>query len=55
MADVVVAGAVLTMVQVVRGAHYVSHSLWTAWYCCVLGAVLVHAIRARGPARWKIA
>ena len=50
-----VAGAVLTMVQVVRGAHYVSHSLWTAWYCCVLGAVLVHAIRARGPARWKIA
>lgn len=50
-----VAGAVLTMVQVVRGAHYVSHSLWTGWCCAVLGAVLVHAIRGRGPARTKIA
>ena len=50
-----VAGAVLTMVQVVRGAHYVSHSLWTGWCCCLLGVVLVHAIRGRGPARRKIA
>ena len=40
------AGAVLTMVQVVRGAHYVSHSLWTGWCCAVLGAVLLHAVRA---------
>jgi hypothetical protein len=37
------------MVQVVRGPHYVSHSLWTGWCCAVLGAVLVHALR--GPAR----
>ena len=50
-----VAGAVLTMVQVVRGAHYVSHSLWTGWLCCVLGVVLVHALRARGSARRTIA
>jgi len=49
------AGAVLTMVQVVRGAHYVSHSLWTGWFCLLLGVVLVHAIRGRGPGRWKIA
>lgn len=50
-----VAGAVLTMVQVVRGAHYVSHSLWTGWYCGVLGVLLVHAIRGRFTARRKIA
>ena len=45
------AGVLMTMVQVVRGAHYVSHSLWTGWLCCVLGVVLVHAIRGRGPGR----
>jgi len=49
------AGAVLTMVQVVRGAHYVSHSLWTGWCCAALGVVLVHALRRRGAVRAKIA
>jgi hypothetical protein len=44
------AGAVLTMVQVVRGAHYVSHSLWTGWLCCVLGVVWCMRC-APGPAR----
>jgi len=39
------AGAVLTMVQVVRGAHYVSHSLWTGWCCCALTVVEVNASR----------
>jgi len=49
------AGAVLTMVQVVRGAHYVSHSLWTGWCCCVLGVVLLHALRHAGTVRSRIA
>ena len=39
------AGAVLTMVQVVRGAHYVSHSLWTGWCCCAFTVVVVNASR----------
>jgi membrane-associated PAP2 superfamily phosphatase len=39
------AGLVLTMVQVVRGAHYVSHSLWTGWCCCALTVVLLHGSR----------
>ena len=39
------AGAVLTMVQVVRGAHYVSHSLWTGWCCCALTLVVLNASR----------
>lgn len=45
-----VAGAVLTMVQVVRGAHFVSHSLWTGWCCAALGMALVHATRGCGSA-----
>jgi membrane-associated PAP2 superfamily phosphatase len=39
------AGAFLTWVQVVRGAHYVSHSLWTGWFCYVLSLVSLHALR----------
>lgn len=26
-------GALLGLTQVVRGAHYVSHALWSAWWC----------------------
>jgi membrane-associated PAP2 superfamily phosphatase len=40
------AGGVLTMVQVVRGAHYVSHSLWTGWCCWALTVLLLHASRS---------
>ena len=50
-----VAGALLTMVQVVRGAHYVSHSLWTGWCCCLLGVAGVHAMRAWRNLRGAIA
>ena len=50
-----VAGALLTMVQVVRGAHYVSHSLWTGWCCAVLGVAGVHAMRAWRNLRGAIA
>jgi membrane-associated PAP2 superfamily phosphatase len=38
-------GAVLAVVQVVRGAHYVSHSLWTAWWCWAFTLVSWHALR----------
>ncbi len=38
-------GTVLALVQVVRGAHYVSHSLWTAWWCWALAVISWHAIR----------
>jgi len=43
------AGVVLTLVQVARGAHYVSHSLWTGWCCWLLSVVLLNALR-RGAA-----
>ena len=38
-------GVALTFVQVVRGAHYVSHSLWTGWFCYVLSLVSLNALR----------
>ena len=33
LVTVVAAGALLGGVQVLRGAHFASHSLWTAWLC----------------------
>ena len=45
------AGAVLGGVQVVRGAHYVSHSLWTAWWCWALTVVMLQAMRDRTSPR----
>ena len=45
----IVFGIVLAVVQVVRGAHYLSHSLWTAWWCWALTLVSFHALmRGRG-------
>jgi membrane-associated PAP2 superfamily phosphatase len=38
-------GAVLAAVQVMRGAHYVSHSLWTAWWCWAFAFASWHAMR----------
>jgi len=36
-------GVVLGGVQLVRGAHFASHSLWTAWWCWALTVVSFHA------------
>lgn len=33
-------GLVLGMAQQVRGAHYMSHTLWTAWFCWTSMALL---------------
>ncbi|WP_077035158.1 phosphatase PAP2 family protein [Pelomonas sp. KK5] len=32
-------GAVFGFVQMIRGAHYASHTMWTAWVCWVVCAV----------------
>jgi membrane-associated PAP2 superfamily phosphatase len=51
LGGVLVLGAVFGMAQLMRGAHYPSHTLWTAWLCWVLTAVLWHAFgkpRAQG-------
>lgn len=46
---VVAAGTLLGGVQAVRGAHYVSHSLWTAWICWATSAVSFHTLKA-----WRV-
>ena len=46
-----IAGAVLFgAAQLVRGAHYASHTLWTAWVCWALTAASHHAAAA---AAWR--
>ena len=34
------AGLLLGLAQQVRGAHYMSHTLWTAWFCWATAAGL---------------
>jgi len=49
---VMVVGLAFGAAQMARGAHYPSHTLWTAWMCwtiCVAAAPL-RALRARGLA-----
>jgi membrane-associated PAP2 superfamily phosphatase len=42
LAGTLIAGTVLGAVQVLRGAHYASHPLWTAWICWCLCALSWH-------------
>ena len=42
----VAAGVGLGWVQMVRGAHYLSHSLWTAWVCWAVAALSFHLARS---------
>jgi membrane-associated PAP2 superfamily phosphatase len=44
------AGAVLGVVQVMRGAHFASHSLWTGWFCWAFALAALQAAGA-GPRR----
>ncbi len=39
LAAVLGVGAVLGLAQLVRGAHYPSHTLWTAWLCWMICVV----------------
>jgi membrane-associated PAP2 superfamily phosphatase len=40
LAGALVAGLVLGLAQQVRGAHYMSHTLWTGWLCWCTAAVI---------------
>jgi membrane-associated PAP2 superfamily phosphatase len=42
----VAAGVGLGWVQMMRGAHYLSHSLWTAWVCWTVAALSFHLARS---------
>ncbi|RJP67821.1 MAG: phosphatase PAP2 family protein [Comamonadaceae bacterium] len=41
-------GLLLGWVQMMRGAHYLSHSLWTAWICWAVTTASFHSTR-----RWR--
>ncbi|MDP1954005.1 MAG: phosphatase PAP2 family protein [Polaromonas sp.] len=40
LAGAMMAGLLLGVAQQVRGAHYMSHTFWTAWFCWVTAASL---------------
>lgn len=43
-----VLGMVMSVVQVVRGAHFMSHNLWSLWICwavCVATSLLLEGVR----------
>ena len=42
------AGFVLGVAQQLRGAHYMSHTLWTAWVCWTVGFVIEIAVARFG-------
>lgn len=44
---VLVLGALYGLAQLARGAHYPSHTMWTAWICWTLAVVASPALRAR--------
>jgi membrane-associated PAP2 superfamily phosphatase len=43
LAGVLILGSVFGIAQMLRGAHYPSHSMWTAWLCWTASALLWHA------------
>lgn len=51
LAAVLLSGGVFGVTQMVRGAHYLSHTFWTAWFCWTLSALAVHAL---WPARSRL-
>jgi membrane-associated PAP2 superfamily phosphatase len=56
LAGTLVAGALFGAAQVLRGAHFVSHVLWSGWVCWTLAAAASVAInRRRLPAASRAA
>ena len=49
LAAVVLVGLILGLAQLARGAHYPSHTLWTAWLCWALSAAAAHTIARPAP------
>lgn len=47
LAWVLLAGMVLGLAQQMRGAHYMSHTLWTAWLCWAWGLAVDTAVQLR--------
>ena len=50
LAATLVIGAALGAAQLMRGAHYPSHILWTGWICWAVTAASFHALRGGAAA-----
>ena len=48
LAAVMVLGLALGMAQQMRGAHYMSHTLWTAWLCWVVALIIDRVAAGHG-------
>ena len=46
-----VAGALFGVAQLARGAHFPSHTFWSAWLCWCVGVLAARLIRVRNSAR----
>jgi membrane-associated PAP2 superfamily phosphatase len=51
LAAVVVLGTVFGAAQMIRGAHFASHTFWTAWLCWTICAISAHSNQARFGSR----
>ena len=51
LAGTVLVGLGFGLTQTVRGAHYPSHTLWTAWICWTVGLLVYHLTAPRKPER----
>ena len=49
LCGVLLAGALFGVAQLVRGAHFPSHTFWTAWFCWVIGWAGQGLWRATAP------
>lgn len=47
LAAVLLVGAFAGIAQQLRGAHFLSHTLWTAWLCWTLSATIAWLVRGR--------
>ncbi len=50
---VVVFGLIFSWVQVVRGAHFPSHVLWTMWLCWAVGTITSPLLSSESSIRYK--
>jgi membrane-associated PAP2 superfamily phosphatase len=51
LAAVLLIGVLYGGTQFLRGAHYISHTLWTAWFCWSLCALVYTSLPGRAAAR----
>jgi membrane-associated PAP2 superfamily phosphatase len=47
LAATLAAGALFGWAQLARGAHFPSHTLWSAWLCWTIGALAAHRLGPR--------